>query len=122
MVDGKRPRMIFHTFEELTEYVPGGHDGVVNRLLAGEENGGEGVVSVWHGKLEPGGHSDLHTHPDSLQIYIGVSGVLIVGNADREETLVEMSTTIFPKGALHFIENRSDTEAEVLVISAPGLR
>lgn len=114
--------MRFHTFEELEEYPPPGHDGVVNRLLAGRDNGGEGIVSIWHGTLEPGGHSDLHTHPESLQIYVGISGEMVVGNDDREHRLVPLATAVFPKGARHFIENRSDQDAEVLVISVPGLR
>lgn len=114
--------MRFHRFEKLEEYAPGGHDGVVNRLLVGEANGGEGAVSVWHGKLEPGGRSERHTHPESLQIYVGLSGEMVVGDEDREEVLVPMATAVFPKGAIHFIQNRSNHDAEVIVISVPGLR
>lgn len=114
--------MKFHRFDELEEYQPGGHEGVVNRLLVGEDLGGEGQVSVWHGRLSPGGHSDAHTHPASLQIYVGISGEMVVGDDHREETLTPLATAIFPKGTVHFIENRGDDEAEVLVISVPGLR
>jgi uncharacterized cupin superfamily protein len=111
-----------HRFEELEEYLPGGHEGVVNRLLVGEELGGEGQVSVWHGRLTPGGHSESHTHPGSLQIYVGISGEMVVGDGEREEPLIPMATAVFPKGTVHFIENRSEDDAEVLVISVPGLR
>lgn len=114
--------MIFHRFEDLEEYIPDGHDGVVNRLLVGEGNGGGGVVSVWHGRLAPGGHSERHTHPESLQIYVGVSGEMVVGDGSREEVLVPLATAMFSKGAVHYIENRGEVEAEVLVISVPGLR
>jgi len=112
----------FHRFDELEQYLPGGHEGVVNRLLVGEDLGGEGQVSVWHGRLSPGGRSDAHTHPGSLQIYVGISGEMVVGDAEREETLTPLATAIFPKGTVHFIENRGDDDAEVLVISVPGLR
>lgn len=114
--------MRFHRFQDLEEYLPAGHDGVVNRLLVGQETVGDGVVSVWHGRLDPGGHSDLHTHPDSLQIYVGVSGVMVVGSDVEEHELDFLATAIFPTGAKHFIENRSKEPAEVLVISVPGLR
>jgi len=113
--------MRFHRFESLEEYLPSGHQGVVNRLLVG---GGHGVeeVSVWHGRLKPGGRSELHIHQSSRQVYIGVSGELTVGDGESEEVLLPMSTAIFDAGSEHFIENRSDNEAEVLVISVPGLK
>jgi quercetin dioxygenase-like cupin family protein len=114
--------MRFHRFEDIVEYLPAGHEKVVNRLLVGEGNGGDGTVSVWHGRLDPGGKSDLHTHPGSLQIYVGVSGVMVVGNDDEEHELHPLATAIFPKGTKHFIENRSEGPTEVLVISVPGLR
>ena len=114
--------MRFHRLEDLEEYLPGGHEGVVNRLLVGETLGGEGQVSVWHGRLAPGGHSESHTHPGSLQIYVGVSGEMVVGDEQTEQTLTPLAAAVFPKGTVHFIENRSDDDAEVLVISVPGLR
>jgi len=102
--------------------MPGGHEGVVNRLLVGETLGGEGQVSIWHGRLAPGGHSEAHTHPGSLQIYVGLAGEMVVGDDETEEILSALATAVFPKGTVHFIENRSNEEAEVLVISVPGLR
>jgi uncharacterized cupin superfamily protein len=112
----------FHRFDALEEYSPPGHEGVVNRLLVGANNGGEGAVSVWHGRLDPGGHSDMHTHEGSLQIYVGVFGEMVVGDHAAEHRLVPMATAIFPATTEHFIENRSHDVAEVLVISVPGLR
>lgn len=109
-------------FEDLDEYLPAGHQGVVNRLLLGVSNGGDGSVSIWHGRLEPGGHSDIHSHDESLQIYVGISGEMTVGNGRREEVLHELTTAVFEKGTSHFIANRGGQPAEVLVISVPGLR
>lgn len=114
--------MRFALFEDHDEYEPHGHEGVVNRLLVGRENFDVEVVSVWHGRLEPGGRSDLHVHGSNLQIYVGVSGEMIVGDGDREETLVRLSTVVFDAGTSHFIENRSNDVAEVLVVSAPALK
>ena len=114
--------MRFSRFEDLAEYEPRGHEGVVNRLLVGQENLDIESVSVWHGRLEPGGRSDLHVHDSSLQIYVGMSGEMIVGDGDQEKKLIRLSTAVFVAGAGHFIENRSNEVAEVLVVSVPGLR
>jgi quercetin dioxygenase-like cupin family protein len=114
--------MDFRHFEDLEEYEPPGHEGVVNRLLVGVANGYGSDVSIWHGRLEPGGHSEVHTHPESVQIYVGLSGELVVGNTEVEHTLVGKATAVFPAGTKHFIENRSGEAGEVLVVSVPGLR
>jgi quercetin dioxygenase-like cupin family protein len=112
----------FTLFEDLDEYEPHGHQGVVNRLLVGRENLDIEAVSVWHGRLEPGGRSDLHVHDSSLQIYVGITGEMIVGDGDRQEILLRLSTVVFDAGTNHFIENRSSDWAEVLVVSVPGLK
>lgn len=109
-------------FEDLDEYLPAGHRGVVNRLLFGLSNGDDGSVSIWHGRLEPGGHSELHTHDESLQVYVGLAGQMTVGNGEREGLLDELTTAVFEKGTRHFIANHTEHPAEVLVISVPGLR
>lgn len=114
--------MRFHRFDDLDEYVPAGHEGVVNRLLVGRANGGDGAVSVWHGRLDPGGRSEVHSHQESLQLYVGVSGEMVVGDGTEEHLLVPMATAIIPAASHHYIENRNDVVAEVLVISVPGLR
>ena len=109
-------------FEELSDFLPPGHSGVVNRLLVGRENGDDGSVSVWHGTLEPGGCSDVHVHEGSLQIYVGLVGEMTVGDGERAETLDRMTTAVFEKGTRHSIANHADERAEVLVISVPALR
>ena len=114
--------MKYASFDELPEYEPTGHDGVINRLLVGAANWGVDVASIWHGNLAPGGHADLHIHPGSIQVYVGMSGTMIVGDGRREETLERLGTVMFDAGETHFIANRSDRDAEVLVVSVPGLR
>ena len=113
--------MRYHRFDDLEEYEPSDHEGVVNRLLVGRPDGVE-ELSVWHGRLLPGGRSELHIHEQSRQVYVGISGLMTVGDGEIEEILVPMATAIFDAGSRHFIENRSDDYAEVLVISVPGLR
>ena len=91
-------------------------------MLVGLQNLGIAQLSVWHGRLQPGGRSDLHIHPESVQVYVGLSGEMVVGDSEREEILDKLGSVVFDAGTSHFIENRSDQEAEVLVISSPGLR
>lgn len=107
---------------ETAEYAPPGHHGVINRLLAGIERGGLGAVSVWHGRLEPGGGSDLHAHEGSAQIYVGLTGVLEVTNGATAVPLEPGDVVVIPAGERHDINNQSDQVATVLVISAPALR
>lgn len=114
--------MTFRRFDEIDDYRPGGHAGVLNRLLAGASLGdGEGV-SVWHGKFDPGGHSEIHRHPGSIQVYVGVSGEFVVGIGGEESTIGPRDVAVIPAGTEHFIANRSDSDAEVLVVSSPALR
>jgi mannose-6-phosphate isomerase-like protein (cupin superfamily) len=114
--------MISHRIEDLPTYQPAGHDGVINRLLVGQESHGIQDVSIWHGRLDPGGHSDLHVHPTSRQIYIGVTGTMVVDDGTTEVELAPLTTAVFEAGETHRITNRSEDAAEVLVISVPGLR
>ena len=109
-------------FEDLEGYEPGGHTGVVNRFLVGKANLGVEEVSVWHGLLRPGGRSELHFHPASLQIYVGLKGTMVVGDGKEEKDLDVKGAVLFQAGERHFIANRSKEDAEVLVISVPGLR
>jgi uncharacterized cupin superfamily protein len=51
-----------------------------------------------------------------------MSGEMVVGDGTEEHRLVPMATAIFPAATEHFIANRGIAAAEVLVISAPGLR
>lgn len=114
--------MITRVFEDLDEYLPAGHDGVVNRLLAGRSLGDGESVSIWHGRFEPGGTSSLHVHADSLQIYITLVGEMVVGDEVSESVLQPLATAVIAAGSPHFIDNRSEAPAEVLVVSLPALR
>lgn len=108
-------------FSETAEYEPAGHHGVVNRLMAGIERGGVSDVSVWHGRFEPGGGSDLHAHDGSAQIYAGLTGQLVVTNGETEAPLGPGDVVIIPAREPHDIHNESDEVATLLVISAPAL-
>ena len=104
------------------QYCPDGHDGVVNSLLVGRGMQGIETVSIWHGTIEPEGHADPHVHPESDQIYIVVSGSIEVGVEDETIRMNVMDTACIPAGRQHWLVNREDVRAEVLVVSAPALR
>jgi quercetin dioxygenase-like cupin family protein len=111
--------MQLHEFDTLAEYHPKGHVGFTSRRLASRALGADGSVSVSHATVQPGGHSDIHAHETSIQIYIGLSGTLIAGNGSDEYPLAPLSAAIFERGTDHFVENRSGEVATVLVITAP---
>lgn len=110
-------------FEDAEPYVPEGHHGVVNRLLVGLAEGGVSEVSVWHGRLEPGGGADPHVHQGSLQIYVGMTGEFMVSTGDGAgKTLGPGDAIVIPAGVEHDLENQGGTVATLLVISSPALR
>ena len=102
-------------------YEPAGHEGVLNRLLAGRELGTE-QVSVWHGTLEPGGGSDTHVHADAAQVYIGLSGPCTVTVGAATHDLGPLTAVTIAPGQPHRIHNHGGEEATLLVVSAPALR
>lgn len=111
----------FVRLEDQPDYRPPGHDRVLNRLLVGRELGTD-AVSLWHGRFEPDGASDLHVHETSVQVYVGLAGEFDVTVAGEQHVLVPMSVVTIPAGVEHDIRNRTSGEAEVLVISTPALR
>ncbi len=110
-------------FAATQTYEPAGHHGVVNRMLAGRSEGGIERVSVWHGRLDPGGGAETHVHETSDQIYVCISGTVEVKVPSGTAVLRYGDTAILAAGEHHSVENRNATEsAELLVISAPALR
>lgn len=108
-------------FEDLPTYRPAGHEGVVNRSLAGIEVQGSTSVGIWHGTMDRGGHAEPHRHT-SDQFYVVLRGVVEVGVEEESCRLGRLGTSYMPAGTQHWIRNVSAEPAEVLVISAPALR
>lgn len=114
--------MEFHHFDDHEDVEPNGHVRFTSRRLVNSANGGDGSVSVTHATIAPGGTSDLHVHDGSVQIYVGLEGLLTVGDRETEHELGPLATVVFERGSPHFVENRSDETARALVITAPELR
>src|SRR5690349_20902468 len=114
--------MRFHSFDDHDSVSPKGHVGFASRRLVSKANGGDGSVSVTHASIAPGGTSGLHSHETSVQIYVGLDGVLTVGDGETERELTPLASVVFEIGTPHFVENRSDRPATALVITAPELR
>lgn len=111
----------FVRLEDRPDYQPPGHDHVLNRLLVGRELGTD-ALSVWHGRFEPDGASDVHVHETSIQVYVGLAGDFAVSVGEEQHVLVPMAVVTIPAGVPHDIRNSGSGEAEVLVISTPALR
>lgn len=103
-------------------YVPAGHDGTINRLLIGRALQGDPKFSIWHGRLSPGGGAHPHNHAGADQAYVGLSGRLEVRIGDEVAELTPMTAIWVPADTVHEVWNRSDADAELLVISSPALR
>lgn len=109
-------------FESAEKFSPGGHEGVVNRALVGRTSGGVDALSVWYGEFAVGASSDRHVHDRSVQVYVGLSGELVVVTDDEAVALQTGDAAIIPAGQFHAIRNVGDQSATVLVISSPALR
>jgi quercetin dioxygenase-like cupin family protein len=107
-------------FEAAPTFAPGEHAHVVNHALVSTEWHQTPEISVWWGRFAPGGESELHAHEGATQVYIVQSGSFVVEGDDGEHTLSVRDTAIIGPGEVHRI--RADEEAEVLVITTPGLR
>jgi len=81
-------------------------------------------VSIWHGRVEPGGGAEPHIHERSLQIYVGMIGELVVssGAGEEEYTLGPGDAILIPAGTGHDLKNNGETVATLLVVSSPALR
>lgn len=107
-------------FEDAPTFAPGGHANVVNHALVSTEWHQTPEISVWWGRFAPGGESELHSHHGATQVYVVQSGSFVVADANGEHRLSVRDTAIISPGEEHRI--RADEEAEVLVITTPGLR
>ncbi len=70
--------------------------------------------------LKPGQAQKPHAHEHNDKIYHALKGTCHVQIADRIEPLAPGHVAIAPAGVIHGIENRSQTEATVLVVMAPN--
>jgi quercetin dioxygenase-like cupin family protein len=112
--------MTFVNLWDQPGYAPAGHEGVVNRLLAGAALGTD-QVSVWHGALAPGGHAETHVHDASVQIYVGLTGTCVVTVEQQRFELEPLTAVTIAAGRPHGIRNDGPEGATLLVISAPAL-
>lgn len=109
-------------FSDQIPYEPAGHYGVVNRLLAGRGAGNLEAVSVWHGLLDEEGGAEMHSHEQSVQIYLLVAGTIVVTSSDESTELSAGDAVIIPAGEPHKLQNSGPGPASLYVVSSPALR
>lgn len=94
-------------------------DGQVSYLtLAPGQHGSKGLAVTWV-ECAPGSQQPSHSHPDSEQVYVIVSGrgTMLVDDASRE---VGPGDTIFiPPGSRHAIRNDSGEQLVFASAASP---
>ncbi|HLA17770.1 MAG TPA: cupin domain-containing protein [Dehalococcoidia bacterium] len=87
-------------------------------LLAAGQSGSRNLAITWV-EGAPGSRQDVHTHPDSEQVYVIVRGrgVMTVGGEEQE---VSAGTLVLvPPGAGHAILNTGDEPLVFVSATAP---
>ena len=107
-------------FDESPTFEPKGHAGVLNHALVSTEWHDTPAVSVWWGRFDDGGASNLHRHDGATQVYVVLAGTFVVDDGETEHRLTARDTAIIGPDEPHRI--RADGDAEVLVVTTPGLR
>lgn len=70
--------------------------------------------------LKPGQAQKPHAHEHNDKIYSALSGTCHIQIGERIEPLPPGHVAIAPAGVVHGLENRSDTNATLLVVMAPN--
>ncbi|MBS1690786.1 MAG: cupin domain-containing protein [Actinobacteria bacterium] len=107
-------------FGDAPTFEPRGHAGVLNHALVSTQWHQTPEVSVWWGRFGDGGASDLHRHPGATQVYVVLAGTFVVDDGQTEHRLGARDTAIIAAGDPHRI--RAEGDAEVMVVTTPGLR
>jgi quercetin dioxygenase-like cupin family protein len=107
-------------FEEAPTFEPRGHAGVLNHALVSSEWHDTPAVSVWWGRFDDGGSSNLHRHEGATQVYVVLAGTFVVDDGETEHRLTARDTAIIGPDDPHRI--RAEGDAEVIVVTTPGLR
>jgi len=84
-------------------------------LLTPEETGGR-CSNFTRLLIDPGCSIGLHDHTENAEVYYVLSGEVVTLENGEEIVLREGDVTYTGGGAEHFVENRTDTLAEVLAI------
>lgn len=99
---------ILKNIEELSAYLIGPSDPVKLVPLAGPLDGSPTSVflEIW----EPGGAQPDNTHPDSVEIFVVLSGEAEAHSDEHTVALGRGDVLVLPAGSVHTIRNTSATE------------
>ena len=89
-------------------------------VLDGEAPGGERLRFIHDDVLPPGTSIGVHRHTNDQEYYYIVSGRGIMTLDGREYEVAAGNVTAVLPGGSHGLENRSDTDIRVIVISVDG--
>ena len=85
-------------------------DGQVSYLTLAPGQFGAANLAVTWVECAPGSQQPLHSHPESEQVYVIVSGEGTMLVEDEERSVRAGDTIFIPPGSRHAIRNKSGTE------------
>ena len=104
--------------EELEEFTPPGHGGVVNKQIAGK-NTGALKMGLSLGRMAPGGLTEMHSHDSAEQLHYVLKGEVTITGPDGSFKLTEGRAVWTPIGEPHGMMNETDQDNVYLVFTAP---
>lgn len=113
---------ILKNLDDLTAHLISPEDTVKLVPLAGPGDGSPSSVffEIW----EPGGAQPDNSHPDSVEIFVVLSGEAQAHSDEHTVPLRQGDVLILPKGSVHKIRNASETErlytVTIMTVDAEG--
>ena len=89
--------------------------GVEKRVLIGLKEGAPNFVMRLF-TMEPGGHTDYHSHPWEHEVFVVEGEITVVGPDGKEETLKEGSFVFVEPNEKHQFKNNSNKTARFICV------
>ena len=98
---------------------PGGHSGCLCQDIVSDVVGAK-LMEIHTTALGPEGKADLHSHPESEEVFIILSGELVFFDETGTEYAAGAGTAVFvPKDGQHGTINRSGKDVRLIAIRVP---
>jgi quercetin dioxygenase-like cupin family protein len=98
---------------------PGGHSDCVCQDVVSDRVGAR-LMEIHTTTLGPGGKADLHSHSESEEVFIILSGELAFFDESGTEYIARAGNAVFvPVDGEHGTVNRSDKDVKLIAIRVP---
>ena len=95
-------------------------DGSEIRELLAHRNSAIAKQSLAEARLQPGGKTAAHLHPQTEEIYYLLEGTAKITIEGEQQAVGPGDAIAIPPGAVHQIENTGTSELKFLCCCAPG--